>query len=60
MIAIKGMEMPKSCSECEFNCKHYEFGDYYSYCRFDKMLVKNCTNVYEIYYPKMGKQVIAL
>lgn len=36
MIAIKDMEMPKSCKDCEFSRSHYEFGEYYSFCEFDK------------------------
>lgn len=36
MVAIKGLKMPTDCKNCEFAKKHYEFGDYYSFCQFDK------------------------
>ena len=29
MIAIKDMEMPKNCCECEFRCYDEEFGEWY-------------------------------
>jgi len=55
MIAIKGMEMPKDCKNCQFACKHYEFGEYYSFCEFDKSAMYKLHERLRNLLPKEGK-----
>lgn len=55
MVAIKGMEMPKDCKSCRFACKHYEFGEYYSYCEFDQTAIYKLHERLRNLLPTTGK-----